>query len=84
MPEKAFIGQTLQGNGWKIYFDGVESRTRVIFSIDPSKKAIKAVEDAGFYYSSKMNSWNKKLTFKAYRAAQKLAQELTKACGNAA
>lgn len=84
VPEKAFIGQTLQGNGWKIYFDGVESRTRVIFSIDPSKKAIKAVEDAGFYYSSKMNSWNKKLTFKAYRAAQKLAQELTKACGNAA
>lgn len=84
VPEKPFIGQTLQGNGWKIYFDGVESRTRVIFSIDPSKKAIKAVEDAGFYYSSKMNSWNKKLTFKSYRAAQKLAQELTKTCGNAA
>ena len=84
VPEKPFIGQTLQGNGWKIYFDDVESRTRVIFSIDPSKKAIKAVEDAGFYYSSKMNSWNKKLTFKAYRAAQKLAQELTKACGDAA
>ena len=52
--------------------------------MDPSKKAIKAVENAGFYYSSKMNSWNKKLTFKAYRAAQELAKELTKAYGDAA
>ena len=84
VPEKTFIGQTLQGNGWKIYFDGIQNRTRVIFSVNPSAKAIKAVENAGFYYSSKMNSWNKKLTFKAYRAAQKLAQELIKTCGNAA
>lgn len=84
IPEKTFVNQTLQGNGWKIYFDGIANRTRVIFSSDPSKKAIEAVENAGFYYSSKMNSWNKKLTFKAYRAAQELAKELTKTCGNAA
>lgn len=84
VPEKTFVNQTLQGNGWKIYFDGIANRTRVIFSSDPSKKAIEAVENAGFYYSSKMNSWNKKLTFKAYRAAQELAKELTKTCGNAA
>nr|WP_295277604.1 hypothetical protein [uncultured Blautia sp.] len=84
VPEKTFVGQSLQGNGWKIYFDGVANRTRVIFSVDPSKKAIKVVENAGFYYSSKMNSWNKKLTFKAYRAAQELAKELTKAYGDAA
>ena len=84
VPEKTFVGQSLQGKGWKIYFDGTANRTRVIFSVDPSKKAIKAVENAGFYYSSKMNSWNKKLTFKAYRAAQELAKELTKAYGDAA
>lgn len=84
VPEKTFVNQTLRGNGWIIYFDGIANRTRVIFSSDPSKKAIEAVENAGFYYSSKMNSWNKKLTFKAYRAAQELAKELTKVCGNAA
>lgn len=84
VPEKTFIGQVIQGNGWKICFDGITERTRVIFSADPTDAARAAVENAGFYYSPNMNSWNKKLTFKAYRAAQKLAQELTRVCGNAA
>ena len=76
VPEKSFIGDSIQGKGWRILFDGETSRTRVIFDKAPSKAARAAVEKAGFYFSAAMNSWNKKLTFKAYRAAQALSGEL--------
>lgn len=76
VPEKAFIGDCIQGKGWKILFDGDAARTRVIFDGKPSKAARALVEKAGFYYSAAMDSWNKKLTFKAYRAAQALSGEL--------
>jgi hypothetical protein len=83
-PEKFFIGTTISGNGWKIYFDGDAQRTRIIFSRDPSADERAEVEDAGFYYSKKMGSWNKKLTFKAYRAALKVAERLQKIARTAA
>ena len=76
VPEKTFIGDSIQGKGWNILFDAETSRTRVIFDKTPSKAARAAVEKAGFYFSAAMNSWNKKLTFKAYRAAQALSGEL--------
>ena len=76
VPEKTFIGDSIQGKGWKILFDGDAARTRVIFDGKPSKAARALVEKAGFYYSAAMDSWNKKLTFKAYRAAQALSGEL--------
>ena len=78
VPEKTFIGETIQGNGWKIYFDGDAARTRVMFDEKPNDTARAAVENAGFYYSPKMDSWKKKLTFKAYRAAKKLSGDLEK------
>lgn len=84
VPEKTFIGQTIQGNGWHILFDGTASRTRVIFDSEPSGRVKKVVSEAGFYYSSVMDSWNKKLTFKAYRAAGELAKKLDKLYPNAA
>ena len=84
VPEKTFIGQTIQGNGWHILFDGTTSRTRVIFRNEPSEKVKKVIADAGFYYSSVMDSYNKKLTFKAYRAAGELAKKLHKLYPNAA
>ena len=77
VPEKTFIGETIQGNGWKILFDGTTNRTRVIFDKAPTAAAKAATENAGFYYSSAMNSWNKKLTFKAYRAAKTLSGQLS-------
>lgn len=77
IPEKTFIGETIQGNGWKILFDGTTNRTRVIFDKAPTAAAKAATENAGFYYSSVMNSWNKKLTFKAYRAAKTLSGQLS-------
>ena len=77
VPEKTFIGETIQGNGWKIIFDREVSRTRVIFEETPTAAAKVATENAGFYYSSIMNSWNKKLTFKAYRAAKALSSQLS-------
>ena len=83
-PEKFFIGTTISGDGWKIFFDGDAQRTRIIFSRDPSADERAEVEDAGFYYSKKMGSWNKKLTFKAYRAALKVAERLQKIARTAA
>lgn len=78
VPEKSFVGQTIQGNGWKIVFDGETARTRVIFAGRPTDAARAALDAAGFFYSPKMGSWNKKLTFKAHRAAGRLAGELEK------
>lgn len=84
VPEKTFIGEVITGNGWRILFDGETSRTRVIFTGTPTEAARAAVESAGFYYSKVMNSWNKKLTFKAYRAAKALAIVLKAIYENAA
>lgn len=77
VPEKTFIGQAITGHGWKILFDGETARTRIIFESNPTDAARAALDKAGFFFSAGMNSWNKKLTFKAYRAAQALAAELS-------
>ena len=76
VPEKTFIGETITGKGWRILFDGETQRTRVLFDAAPTDAARAAVEKAGFYFSAGMNSFNKKLTFKAHRAAVALSGEL--------
>ncbi len=76
VPDKTFIGDSIQGNGWKILFDKEAERTRVIFEGTPTDIARAILEEAGFYYSKAMNSWNKKLTFRAYRAAKAIAEKL--------
>ena len=79
VPEKTFVGTSIKGAGYSIIFDGACNRTRVVVSDDVKEKARPIIEKAGFYYSAAMDSWNKKLTFRAYRAAQELAAELKKA-----
>lgn len=79
-PEKSFIGETISGKGWRILFDADTQRTRVCFDAAPSDAARAAVEKAGFYFSAAMNSYNKKLTFKAHRAAVALSGELAAIC----
>ena len=79
VPEKTFIGTSISGHGYSIVFDGGCNRTRVIVTDDAKEKARPIIEKAGFYYSAALDSWNKKLTFRAYRAAQALAAELEKA-----
>ena len=76
IPEKTFIGETINGKGWRILFDGETQRTRVCFDAAPTDAARAAVEKAGFFYSAALNSYNKKLTFKAHRAAVALSGEL--------
>lgn len=78
VPEKWFIGQELTGKSWRIVFDGDAGKTRVIFPRKPSAKVLAAVKAAGFYWSPSMMSWNKGLTFRAFRAAEKLHAELNK------
>ena len=75
-PEKTFAGTEIAGNGWKILFDAETKRTRIIFADAPTDAAKKVLDAAGFFYSGRMQSWNKKLTFRAYRVAQFVAQEL--------
>ncbi len=76
VPEKWFIGQSLDGQGWRILFDGDAGKTRVIFPRRPSAAILEAVKAAGFYWSPTLKSWNKGLTFRAYRAAEKLHAQL--------
>lgn len=75
VPEKTFVGTSIEGSGWRISFDGDAQRTRVILTVK-SKRLAAAIEDAGFCWSPRTQSYNKKLTFRAYRAAQALAQSL--------
>lgn len=81
VPDKAFVGLEIRGKGWKIVFDGSYDRTRVIFKRKPSNSAREALDKHGFFWSPAMQSWNKKLTHKAFRAAQALALELRTICG---
>ena len=74
--DKAWIGTAITGKGWRIAFDEATQRTRVCFDAAPSAKQKEAIEAAGFYWSAQLQSWNKKLTCKAYRAAQALAASL--------
>ena len=76
VPEKTFAGETITGKGWSIVFDSGLQRTRVIVNDNVREKLAPIIENAGFYYSKAQNSWNKKLSWKAYRAANALAQEL--------
>lgn len=76
VPEKTFAGQTITGRGWRILFDAETQRTRVIFDKIPPVRYREAVKAAGFFWSPRMKSWNKKLSWKAYRAAGRLAETL--------
>ena len=73
---KPWIGSTIEGKGWRIVFDAETQRTRIVFDAAPTDAQKAAVEAAGFYFSAQLKSWNKKLTFKAHRAALELAASL--------
>ena len=74
--DQPWIGTTITGKGWNIAFDAKAGRTRVLFQAAPTDAQKAAIESAGFYWSAQLKSWNKKLTCKAYRAAQALAATL--------
>ena len=77
-PQKDFAGTEISGNGWRILFDTETERTRIIFSGTVKSEAIELMEKEKFFFSGKMKSYNKRLTMKAYRAAQRVAAELEK------
>ena len=76
VPPKTFAGTQINGNGWKIRFDDKTGRTRVILTDGAPAVMQKLVTAAGFWYSPNQKSYNKKLSWKAYRAALKLAEQL--------
>lgn len=76
VPEKNFAGEAISGKGWAIVFDTESNRTRVIISEKVKEIAVPIIEAAGFYYSKISESWNKKLTHRAHRAALALADDL--------
>ena len=73
---KPWVGTTIEGKGWRIAFDQVAQRTRVVFDGAPTDAQKAAVLGAGFFWSTAMGSYNKHLTTKAFRAAQALAAAL--------
>lgn len=74
--EKDFAGEAISGKGWSIVFDTGLNRTRVIVSDPLREKLAPMIENAGFFFSKNQNSWNKKLTHRAHRAALALADEI--------
>lgn len=74
IPEKPFINTRIDGIGYSIFFNGEAKRTQIRFTSDANNRMIEAAVSAGFYYSPLTNTYNKKLTFRAYRAAVALAQ----------
>lgn len=76
VPEKTFIGSAITGKHFKIVFDGGAQRTRIYIPAEYRERYKSIVEEAGFYFSPNMDTWNKKLTFKAYRAAVALSEKL--------
>lgn len=79
VPEKSFIGTRLDGAGYSIFFNGEAQRTQIRFAADADSRMIEAAKAAGFYYSPTSGTYNKKLTFKAYRAAIALAEQFNAA-----
>lgn len=79
VPEKSFIGTRLDGAGYSIFFNGEAQRTQIRFAADADSRMIEAAKAAGFYYSPTSGTYNKKLTFKAYRAAVALAEQFNAA-----
>ena len=76
---KDFAWDALIGRGWCIVFDTGLQRTRVIVQDSIRETVAPIIRESGFYWSVNMGSYNKKLTYKAYRAALALAVKLESA-----
>ena len=76
VPEKTWIGTTLQGAGYRVEFSQENERTMILFDGTPTDAARMIVEETGFYYSGRLGAWVKGLTWKAYRAANRAAEQL--------
>lgn len=74
--EKPWIGTSISGDGWKIDFDAKVERTCIRFAATPTAVQKAIVDAAGFYYRNDLKCFVKKLTCKAYRAAQSVAAGL--------
>ena len=74
--EKPWIGTSIRGDGWKIDFDAKVERTCIRFAATPTAAQKAIVDAAGFYYRNDLKCFVKKLTCKAYRAAQSVAAGL--------
>lgn len=74
--EKPWIGTSISGDGWKIDFDAKVERTCIRFAATPTAAQKAIVDAAGSYYRNDLKCFVKKLTCKAYRAAQSVAAGL--------
>ena len=74
--EKPWIGTSISGDGWTIDFDAKVERTCIRFAATPTAAQKAIVDAAGFYYRNDLKCFVKKLTCKAYRAAQSVAAGL--------
>ena len=71
-----WVGSRIDGKGWYVVFDDAAKRTRFVFAQKPTDAQAAAIAAAGFYFSANMQSYNKHLTLKAYKAAMALVATL--------
>ena len=71
-----WVGSRIDGKGWYVVFDDAAKRTRFVFAEKPTASQAAAIAAAGFYFSANMQSYNKHLTLKAYKAAMALVATL--------
>lgn len=71
-----WMNTRIRGKGWVIDFDEQSQRTMVTIIGDITRKLKKALTDNKFTFAPSTRTYNKKLSWKAYRAALKLADTL--------
>ena len=74
--EKPWLGTSISGDGWTLDLDAKVERTCIRFAATPTAAQKAIVDAAGFYYRNDLKCFVKKLTCKAYRAAQSVAAGL--------
>lgn len=74
--DKPWVGTAIKGKGWEIELGCGYDKIRVIFKKPPCAGIKELVREFGFYYSPSLKSWNRGVTCKGFRAAEKLAAHL--------
>ena len=71
-----WINTRIRGRGWVIDFDAAADRTMVTISAEITAAVKKLLEEGRWAYAPSTCTYNKKLAWKSYRAALKLADGL--------
>ena len=77
IPEKSWIGTTLQGAGYVIRFSAANDRVMIEMDSVPTDAARDVLKANGFDYAPSRRAWVRGLSWKAYRAALRVQEAFT-------